>query len=341
MVHNMKRFIFIIISIFIFSVSLVETNASTNSSYILMDADSGRVLYEKNKDERFLTASICKILTCMVAIENGNLFESYKVSYSSSIAIGSSIYLEEDDEITLYDLLHGLMLRSGNDAATLISEVVFNSVDTFVNHMNKLAKRIGMGNSTFENPTGLDNENYNYSTAYDMALLMKYSMENEVFFDISSKTVYRSKTKENSYYWINKHKLVQQYNYVISGKTGYTKKCGRTLVSYASINGMNLVAVSFNENDDFGLHKTLFDKAQKEFSYNIVFEKGVYKQELDMLNYYPKLNNDVSILIKKDSEISAKFMLYEKPENICGYLEIYEDNKLIYKCELFPHYPML
>lgn len=332
------------IIIFIFSLSVLfgiskSVIAVDNSSYILLDVDSGRVMYGKNIDKRFLTASIAKIMTAIVAIENGNLFESYEVSNSSTLAIGSRIYLEENDVITLFDLIVGLMLRSGNDAATLISEVVFNNVDLFVDEMNNTAKRIGMGNSTFENPTGLNDDTFNYSTAYDMAILMKYAMENYVFYEISTLKKYQCTTLNNSYYWSNKHKLVENNGYVISGKTGYTKLCGRTLVSYAVIDDKKMIAVTFNEANDYNLHQTLFETANQEFEYKKIFNEGVYHQKLNKLNYYPMIKEDVWLLVKKNSVISGKFFLLLKPENSCGYLEIYEDNKPIYRVLVYPFWP--
>ena len=159
-----------------------------------MDAESGRIYYEKNKDQRYLTASIAKIMTAIVAIENGSLFTMYKVDLGSTLTEGSSIYLKEGDDIFLYDLLCGLMLRSGNDAATLISRVVFKTEEEFVFNMNQTAKRIGMANSTFENPTGLNKDTFNYSTALDMALLMKYAIKNDVFYEISTKKYHKAET---------------------------------------------------------------------------------------------------------------------------------------------------
>ena len=335
----MKKII-IVLNVCFFSIFyVIKINAINHSSYILLDAESGRVLYEKNKDERFLTASIAKIMTCMVAIENGNLFEKYKVDYETVSMEGSSIYLELGDEIYLYDLLCGLMLRSGNDAATLISKSVFKSKEKFVFEMNYLAREIGMSNSTFENPTGLNTSTYNYSTAYDMALLMRYAMQNEAFREISSKKTHKAITLNKTYYWNNKHKLVYNTDYVISGKTGYTKTSGRTLVSYAEISDMKLIAVSFNESGDFELHKQLFDKANEDFKEEVVMEKGVYPQEINTLNYYPSVNQDIVLLVKNNSNINIKFFLLDKPKSTCGYFEIYEDNKLIFKGNLYPYYP--
>ena len=287
----MKKILLLIILVFIVCPKGIKVGAIDDTSYVLMDAKSGRILYEKNKDKRYLTASIAKIMTCLVAIEYGDLFGIYVVDEESVRVDGSSIYLENGDEITLYDLLCGLMLRSGNDAATLISKIVFDDEDAFVDKMNYLARKIGMSNSTFENPTGLNDGTYNYSTAYDMAKLMRYAMENDIFREISTKKNHHALTLNNEYYWINKHKLVQSTNYVKSGKTGYTKDSGRTLVSYAEISDMKLIAVSFNENYHYELHKELFNKATEEFEQKTVLFKGVYEQEIKDIIELDKSDN--------------------------------------------------
>lgn len=334
----MKKILSIYIIIFSFFVCVKNVDSVSDSSYILMDAESGRVLYEYNKDSRFLTASIAKIMTCIVAIEYGNLFDFYTVDYDTTTVEGSSIYLKYGDELLLYDLLCGLMLRSGNDAATLISKNVFNDDSEFVFYMNLMARKIGMSNSTFQNPTGLNTTTTNYSTAFDMALLMQYAMENEIFVDISTKKEYKSVTKNNTYYWHNKHKLVTGTDYVKSGKTGYTKISGRTLVSYAEIDNMKLIAVSFNESNDYILHDSLFNRAKNDFTKEKIIKKGVYKQELTGLDYYPYVKEDIFLLIKKDSTISVTFSLLNKPKSECGYISVFEDNKLIYKDNLYPYH---
>lgn len=331
--------ILLLLSLFFIFNNFTTVTAIDNSSYVLMDAVNGRILYEKNKDQRFLTASIAKIMTCMVAIEYGSLFTKYKVDYETTVSEGSSIYLKEGDEVYLYDLLCGLMLRSGNDAATLISKSVFKNTTDFVFHMNLIARRIGMENSTFQNPTGLNRDTFNYSTSYDMALLMKYAVENEIFYSIASKKYHKAETNDYIYHWYNKHKLIANTDYVKAGKTGYTKDSGRTLVSYAEVSDMKLIAVSFNENSHYQLHESLFKKVEEDFSNQIVLEKGVYHQELNSLNYYPYVREDVSLLIKKDSIIKIKFYLLDKPNVNCGYFEIFEDGKLIYKDILYPFYP--
>lgn len=335
----MKR---IIIAVFIFlcllSINTIRVDSLFESSYVLIDRDSNRVLYEKNKDKRFLTASICKIMTAIVAIENGNLFDICQIK-DEIYQEGSSLYLRESDEILLIDLIYGLLLRSGNDAAMAIANKVSGNEEKFVVKMNDLAKKIGMINSTFENASGLDNNSYNYSTAYDMALLMSYALDNEIFNEIICTKIYKTTTKMGNYLWSNKHKLVQNTNYVKGGKTGYTNLAKRTLISYAEIDDMRLIAVTFKEPDDYNLHQVLFKKATEEYSYKKIIDSGVYHQIIETLNYYPMVKKGVSLLVKNNSKISVTFFLVDNPDKTCGYLAVYENNKLIYKEDIYPYWP--
>lgn len=203
-----------------FCLNTLEVKAKNDSSYILLDCDSNRILYESNKDQRLLTASICKVLTAMVAIENGELFTYYEVKEEDLKTSGSAVYLQVGDKIALIDLIYALLLRSGNDAASMISRVVFNDYDRFILEMNRLAHKVGMYNSTFENPSGLDDESYNYSTAFDMALLMSYAVENDIFLEICGARSHRAHTLNNDYYWIHKHKLLKNNPFIKAAKTG-------------------------------------------------------------------------------------------------------------------------
>ena len=318
-----------------FSLNVVEIDAQKESSYLLLDCDSNRVLYEENRDYRLLTASICKVMTAMVAIENGELFTYYEVTDDDLKTNGSAVYLEVGDKIALIDLIYALLLRSGNDAAMMISRVVFNDYDRFVLEMNRLAHRIGMYNSTFENPSGLDDESYNYSTAYDMALLMSYAVKNETFLEICGARSHRAQTVNNNYYWTHKHKMLKSKAFVKAAKTGYTKNAGRTLITYAEIDEKKLIAVSFNQSDDYNLHLAMFEKASEEFSLIKLFSAQVFPQELELF-YYPELKEEVKILIKNDSQLTYKISLMKECKDICGYLQIYENNVFIYEVPLYP-----
>lgn len=260
-----KRWIvFIIVLALIFSCIPKQTKAQGVSaqSAILMEQTSGRVLFEKDAYTKRRIASITKIMTAIIAIESGKMSDTVTVSSRAVRAEGSSVYLKEGEKIKLRDLVYGLMLRSGNDAAIAIAEYVGGSVEGFVFLMNQKAEEIGMRNTHFANPHGLDDAENHYSTAYDMALLMRYAMHNEEFRKISGTKVYRAPNPDEKWdrIWRNKNKLLTNlYEYCTGGKTGYTKRAKRTLVTTAEKDGMELIAVTLNAPDDWNDHITMYE----------------------------------------------------------------------------------
>lgn len=253
----------------------VEVSAS---AAVLMDLDSGRVLYERNAGARMLIASTTKILTALVAIRDGNLSDTVKVSREAAYTEGSSMYLKEGEELTLETLLYGLLLCSGNDAAVAVAEHVGGSVEGFVERMNETAMELGMENSSFANPNGLDDGEH-YSTAYDMALLARAAMENETLVRIAStRTVSiggRTMTNHN--------KLLSYMDGCLGLKTGYTRAAGRTLVSCAERNGQRLIAVTLQDGNDWADHQSLYDygfaaypaKRMAQLGHELVKKDGV------------------------------------------------------------------
>ena len=229
----------------------VEVSAS---AAILMDMDSGRVLYERNAGTRMLIASTTKIMTALVAIRDGSLGDTVKVSREAAYTEGSSMYLKEGEELTLETLLYGLLLCSGNDAAVAVAEHVGGSVEGFVERMNDTALELDMEDTSFANPNGLDDEAH-YSTARDMALLARAAMENETLVRIAStRTVTiggRTMTNHN--------KLLSCVDGCLGLKTGYTRAAGRTLVSCAERRGQRLIAVTLQDGNDWADHQSLFD----------------------------------------------------------------------------------
>lgn len=224
---------------------------------VLMKAGTKEILFSKQAHEKKSIASITKIMTAIIAIEFGSPDEQVKVSSRATLVEGSSIYLAENEKISLEDLLYGLMLRSGNDASLAISEHIAGSVEAFVYLMNEKAQWLGMTNTHFENPHGLESDKH-YSTAYDMALLLNYAMENDFFQKISNTTSHLSANR--TYKWYNKNKLLTSlYEYCTGGKTGFTKRAGRTLATTAEKNGQVLIAVTLNAPDDWRDHIRLFD----------------------------------------------------------------------------------
>ena len=242
------------------------------SSAILMDIDSKRILYAKDIHEIRSVASISKIMTAVLAVESGKLDEVVTIGDEIDKAYGSGIYIQKGEKLSLRDLVYGLMLRSGNDAAYAIANYVGGN--EFVEMMNNKAKEIGMINTTFNNPCGLDEEEGNYSTAYDMAILTSYAMKLDEYRKIVSTKRYTLKTNKNNYIWYNKHKLLGKVNYITGGKTGYTKKALRTLVTTASSNNLNLVSVTLNDGNDFNDHKKLFQYGFNNYEKKIILPKG-------------------------------------------------------------------
>lgn len=231
-----------------------EAVGTSATSAILMDVDSGRVLYQQNADAKMLIASTTKILTALVAIREGNLSDMVKVSREAAYTEGSSMYLVEGEELTLETLLYGLMLCSGNDAAVAIAEHVGGSVEDFVKQMNRTARELGMEHSSFANPNGLDDEKH-YSTARDMAVLACAAVENATLVRIASTRSITIGGRTMS----NHNKLLSLMDGCIGLKTGYTRAAGRTLVSCAERNGQRLVAVTLQDGNDWSDHQSLLE----------------------------------------------------------------------------------
>ena len=207
------------------------------------------------------------------------------------------------------------MLRSGNDAALVIAKYVGGSVANFVDMMNNKASEIGMKNSTFNNPHGLDADKGNYSTAYDMAILTSYAMKLEEYRKITSTKSYKLKTNKNTYVWKNKNKLLRLYKYTTGGKTGFTDIARRTLVTTASRDGINLVAVTLNDGNDFLDHMSLFDYGFNNYTNLEIVKKGnisIYDEYYSDYKLY--INNDFNYIINnnEDVDIVLKYELEKK-----------------------------
>ncbi len=227
-------------------------------SAVLIEASTGKILYENNAYEKLPMASTTKIMTAVTVLENAVLTDTVTVSANAAATEGSSMYLESGEKITVLELLYGLMLSSGNDAANALAEHVSGNGADFPLLMNQIAERIGMKSSNFVTPSGLD-ESEHYSTAYDMAILTAYALKNDVFRKIVST---RSKTVgegEDTHYLVNHNKLLGRYKYCIGVKTGYTMKSGRCLVSAAEKDGVRLIAVTLNDRNDWNDHIEMLD----------------------------------------------------------------------------------
>ena len=229
--------------------------AVSAASAILVDAGSGRVLYQKDAHSQRLIASTTKLLTALVAAESvTNLQKTVTVQREDTLTEGSSMYLKVGEEVTLEALFYGLLLQSGNDAALALARVCAGDVETFVARMNEKARELGMADSHFANPNGLDAEGH-YSTAADMAKLAIACMDNELVAKVAATRSITLGTRT----FVNHNKLLAQYDGCVGMKTGYTQAAGRTLVSAARRDGQLLVCVTLNDPDDWRDHAALFD----------------------------------------------------------------------------------
>ena len=336
----MKKLIFLLILFLPFKVFGYSTSAK---SAILMDMDSLRVIYGKDVHYVQSVASISKIMTAIVAIENSDIDKEVVIGDEILKAYGSGIYIQIGERIKLKDLLYGLMLRSGNDAAIAISVAVAGDTDKFVKMMNDKAKDLGMKNTTFNNPSGLDEEKGNFSSAYDMALLMSYAMKNKMFREITGTKDYTVKTDKNVYKWHNKNKLLSTYKYITGGKTGFTKIAKRTLVTSASKDNVNLTVVTINDGDDWDDHKNLYEEAFREYKSYQILNKGEIVIPLE--DYYKKdtlyLKNDFKSLLRENEknilklkyEISKK-RKYKSNDNV-GLVKVYLGEKVVHEEDIY------
>lgn len=269
----MRKFTGIVLSLaLIFAVKIparAELAVSAKAA-ILMHADSGRVLYEKNADERMLIASTTKIMTAIVVLEHCELDDLVEVDSRSAGIEGSSMYLKAGESYTVEDLLYGLLLVSGNDAASALALHVADSMEEFAELMNAKAAELGLTESSFKNAHGLDEEGH-YSTARDMAKLAAYCIGNEDFARIAG-TVSHTVGEQTL---VNHNRLLREYDGCLGLKTGYTMAAGRTLVTCAERDGARYVCVTLNDPDDWDDHKALYDWAFANYSFAEVIPAGL------------------------------------------------------------------
>jgi len=255
------------------AIDVVETKAHGAA---LIDVQSGRILYSKAGDKPMRIASLTKVMTAIVAIESGKLTDEVKVSGRAAGKEGSSIYLKSGETMSLHHMLYGMMLRSGNDAATAIAEHVGGSVEGFVFQMNQKAALLGMEHTTFSNPTGLDEGGGNTASANDMAKLTAYALRNPVFQEIVKTKVKRVPNPEEAwdYVWSNKNRMLSLYDGADGVKTGYTKLANRCLITSATRSGQQLAVVTLDDGDDWIDHKKLLDYGFQHYSQRVLVEQG-------------------------------------------------------------------
>ena len=276
-------------------------------------------------------------MTAVIALENGNLNDELTAREEILKMYGTSIYLEYNEKMRVIDLLYGLLLRSGNDAAVVLANNICDSEKEFVNLMNKKAKDIGMKNTIFSNSHGLDEESENYSTAYDMAMLSIYAYQNKTYRMISKTKKYEVSTNNKSYLWINRNRLLTMYKYCTGGKNGYTPKAGKTLVSTASKNGLNLTIVTLDDSDSYLNHKNLYKNIyNRYYRYKLVdkddfnISKSLFDGKIYLKKsfFYPLREEELSRIKIVEKISSKKYKDGDKVGNINIYLKDKQIGKL-------------
>lgn len=315
----------------------------SSHSACVIDIDTGRILAAKNENEKSEPASITKIMTALIALENADIKKVVTIPSAAAGVEGSSIYIKAGEKYSLEDLLYGLMLRSGNDAATAIAIDVAGSVDAFVEKMNQKAQELGCTGTHFNNPHGLPDEKH-YTTAHDMALITAAALRNDTFVKIVSTKNYTAEPDGagETRSWQNKNKLLGQYEGAIGVKTGYTKSAGKTYVGAAERNGIRIAVVVLGAKDMWGDAATLLDDAFASYQQVDLIKDG---QSTGVTPVLEGLSSEVEgitegslskTLTKEEQERIVTKCVYQTPlyapvakGDIIGSMQVYLDDEMI------------
>lgn len=340
-----KKLIYIsVFALFAFAFPVVSCGTDISaSSAVVINADTKEIIFEKNASDKKSMASTTKIMTSILAIESGRLGDRVTVT-DDALTEGSSVGLKTGYVLTLESLVYGMMLESGNDAANVCALHLGGTFEDFAVLMNSKAKKLGMDNTNFVTPSGLDDEKH-YSTAYDMALLGAYSIKNPVFREICSDKSQKITLiePEMSVTFSNHNRLLGSCEGVFGIKTGFTKKSGRCLVSACERNGATLVCVTLNAGDDWNDHAKLYDLSFSELnrstiSFSAFSEVTVYGGKETKAKIYA--DEYVYHFLESDG-ITEQIILPEiiyapvKKNEIIGRVNYFSDGNLIHTSYIY------
>lgn len=310
----MKRFLNLLICV-IFCTSNVWAVSVSAKSAVVIDRDTKEILYAKNQDEVLSMASTTKIMTAIIALENADLEQEITVKKEYTLVEGSSMYLKEGEQISMKELIYGLMLMSGNDAALAIAYETTGDYDEFIELMNQKAIDLGLENTAFKNPNGLDEEGHS-TTAYELAKITAYALQNQEFCEIVSSQYYESETRTMK----NHNKMLWLSEESIGVKTGYTEKSGRCLVSANEVDGKVLICVTLDAPSDWADHLELYDTCYASYStYNLHKKDDEFKNISILGGHLDEslvlFNDDINLILTKEQYEKLDFEIYAKKIN--------------------------
>lgn len=352
----MKKFMLFLILLFVFITPISAEDLTLNAkSSILIEASTGKILYEKNKDERYAPASMTKMMSLVIIMDNiynGNLRldEMVKTSKNASGMGGSQIFLKEGEEMSVDDMLKGITIGSANDATVALAERIAGSEEAFVKIMNEYAKKLGLKNTHFKNCTGLD-ENDHYSSAYDMSVIARELVKHDKILNYSSiyETYLRSDT-DNKFWLVNTNKLVRFYKGVDGLKTGNTDTAGYCLTATINKDNMRVIAVVMGEDSSTTRNSEV--SGLLDYAYNL-YKKDTYITKEEVLgNAKVEKGNveyanivtidDISIINKKEykrGEIKFELVLKNlkapiKKGDVVGKIKVIENGNIISEADV-------
>ena len=329
MKHAFSRAVALFLVAALFTLSTPSCRGLSADSYILLDGNTGVQLAGKNVHKRSLIASTTKIMTAIVVLETLDVNSTIVIPPEAVGVEGSSLYLQEGEELCVLDLLYGLMLHSGNDAAVALAIGSCGSVSRFVLRMNEKAKSLSLKDTHFENPHGLDHKQH-YSSAYDLGILSAYALKNPIFRQIVS----RKEITAGSRKLRNHNRLLWMKDGVIGVKTGFTKAAGRILVSALSHEGRTLIAVTIHDGNDWQDHLSLYDYGISLYSRRLLFQKDTLIGQLPLFNGQVGLlytTEDFSAVVREEERpvFIIRYPLVPLGQNGLSYLDVYVGDLLV------------
>lgn len=348
----MKRIVSLLFVIAFVLPSLIFPSGAAESPYlsarsaVLINGDSGEIVFEKNAHEKLPMASTTKIMTAYTVLNSCDIWETVTVHESAVGVEGSSAYLREGEKLTVEELLYALLLQSANDAAAALAVHISGNIDSFASLMNENAEKMGLKSTSFSNPHGLDNEDH-FTTAHDLAKITAEAMKNDDFRKIVSTKTAKVGTGESVRTFVNHNRLLREYPDCIGVKTGFTRRSGRCLVSCAERDGICLICVTLNAPDDWNDHKKLLDFGFEAYETIILSGESGTRVRIPAAgtkNGYITAVTDGNVkvsLLKENGKLTVKaeyppvlFPPYKKGDRV-GKLCYYKNGKKVKETELY------